>query len=323
MAKRKRLGGPNPDFATSAPESRTAAPIAGVAADAAATAALGEMAAALHDARVEGRMILSLPLDSIDLGYLVRDRLSVRDDAMEALIASIRARGQQVPIEVAELAAGRYGLISGWRRCHALRRLADEDPRFESVKAVLRRPEEASDAYIAMIEENEIRVGLSYYERARIVSKSTLNGVFESEKKALSVLFQSGSRARRSKIGTFLPIVHALDGALRFPEMMTERVGLRLGRALQERPSLGSVMVAALERAAPESAAAEAACLLAELPKKGSNKVKSVDVGVAATLHPCPGIDVTTHPDGRVTLSGAKVDGTLRSRLFDWLKSQG
>lgn len=320
MAKRKRLGGPNLGFVAPVPESRNAAPIAGVAADAATTAALNEMSAALHDARSEGRMILTLPLEAVDLGYLVRDRITAQDEAMEALMASIRARGQQVPIEVAELAPGRYGLISGWRRCHALKRLAQEDPRFGEVRALLRRPEEASDAYLAMVEENEIRVGLSYYERARIVAKSTLNGVFETERDALSVLFQSGSRARRSKIGTFLPIVHALDGALRFPEMLTERVGLRLGRALQEKPALGPVMVKALEKALPESAEAEAACLLGVLPKAEPGKGKS---GVTVTtLHPCPGIDVTTHPDGRMTLSGSKVDGDLRSRLVDWLKSQ-
>jgi hypothetical protein len=324
MAKRKRLSAPNPGFvAPPMPESRMPAPIAGVAADAATTAALDEMADALHSARREGRMILSLPLDSVDLGYLVRDRIAVDDDAMQALMASIRARGQQVPIEVAELGPDRYGLISGWRRCHALQRLAADDPRFATVMAVLRRPEEASDAYLSMVEENEIRVGLSYYERARIVVKSTLNRVFETEKQALNHLFQSGSRARRSKIGTFTAIVHALDGALRFPEAIPERMGLTLGRALRDTPGLAARLRKALVADAPDTAEDEAVCLAAGLKKTDSKKAKTVSERAAVSVQPCAGLTMTTHGNGRVTLSGPQLDTALRAKLLNWLRTQG
>ena len=124
-------------------------------------------------------MVLSLPLADIQLDYLVRDRTLVDDAEMTALMDSLRARGQQTPVEVADLGGGRYGLISGWRRCQALARLAQEtgEDRFGTVLALLRRPEDASDAYLAMVEENEIRVGLSYFERARIVAKAAENGV--------------------------------------------------------------------------------------------------------------------------------------------------
>ena len=50
-----------------------------------------------------------------------------------------------------------------------------------------------------MVEENEIRVGLSYYERARIVAKAVAQGVFETEKQALQRLFHTASRPKRSK----------------------------------------------------------------------------------------------------------------------------
>jgi ParB-like chromosome segregation protein Spo0J len=36
----------------------------------------------------------------------------------------------------------------------------------KTVKAIITAPREVSDAYVAMIEKNEIRVDLSYFERA-------------------------------------------------------------------------------------------------------------------------------------------------------------
>ena len=91
---------------------------------------------------------------------------------------------------------------------------------------MVRRPDSAADAYVAMVEENEIRLGLSQYERARIAALATERGVFPSEKAALLALFASASRAKRSRIRAFLEIYHALDGALRFPAALPERLGL-------------------------------------------------------------------------------------------------
>lgn len=323
MAKRKRLSAANPAFADlPPPDTKPAlvghAPIAGVAADAAASAALDEMADALSAARREGRMIVELPLADIQMDYLVRDRIVEEDEAMLALMASLRERGQQVPVEVAELGPGRYGLISGWRRCQALNRLNRD-----GVKAIIRAPQEASEAYLSMVEENEIRVGLSYYERARIVVKAAGQGVFADERAALAALFHAGSKARRSKIGTFIHIVHALDGALRFPGALGERAGLVLGRALQERPKLGSTLVQALRKADPETAEAELACLQKAMKISESNKAETESKPAVAPVSPCVGVTVKTHPNGSLTLSGKNVDEALRERLLDWLQAQG
>ncbi|WP_212525626.1 ParB/RepB/Spo0J family partition protein [Actibacterium sp. MT2.3-13A] len=350
MAKRKRLTPPNPDYlgAPPAPEAgletkalypmgvapggraRPAPPIADVAAEASATAALNEVTQSLTRAREEGRMVLSLPLEAVQLDYLVRDRIAVDDGEMTTLMESLRARGQQTPIEVAALGGERYGLISGWRRCHALRRLQAEtgDGKYGTVLALLRRPEESSDAYLAMVEENEIRVGLSYYERARIAAKSVEQGVFETEKQALLRLYHAASRAKRSKIRSFLTIVQALDGALRFPEAMGERAGLILSRRLEEEPDLAPRLRAALDRAQPADAAAERACLEAVLTPPAAQK-QSLKAGIetkqplAPVAEPCPGVRVTPHADGRLTLSGPGVTGDLRARLLDWLSRQG
>ena len=112
-----------------------------------------------------------------------------------------------------------YGLISGWRRLQALKALHAEtgEPRFATVQALVRRPETAADAYVTMVEENEIRLGLSHYERARVAALATARGVFPSEDDALRALFATASRPKRSRIRAFLEIFHALDGVPALP----------------------------------------------------------------------------------------------------------
>ena len=114
-----------------------------------------------------------------------------------------------------------------------------------------------------MVEENEIRLGLSHYERARVAALATARGVFPSEKAALLALFATASRPKRSRIRAFLEIYHALDGALRFPAHLPERLGL----ALVERLRAGAArrIAAALARADPATPEAERAALQALL----------------------------------------------------------
>ena len=185
MAKRKRLAPTQPRELDAPLETKSipgfsAPPIASVAGDASATAALEELSETLRRARAEGQMITPIPLSQIDETYLVRDRVVVDDEVMEALKTSLKARGQQTPIELVELGPDRYGLASGWRRLQALRANGAE-----TANAINTALHEAPDAYIAMIEENETRVGLSYFERARIVVKSVEAGIFESHKSYL------------------------------------------------------------------------------------------------------------------------------------------
>jgi ParB family chromosome partitioning protein len=252
------------------------APIARVAAEAAGAAALEEMSEALRRARETGRMVLDLPLGAIAADHLTRDRVPAEDEDMAALRESIRAHGQRAPIEVtaiSEAGSGAgdgagglaYGLLSGWRRLAALKALHAEtgEPRFATVQALLRRPETAAEAYVTMVEENEVRVGLSQYERARVAALATRRGVFASEKEALLALFATASRPKRSRIRAFLEIYHALDGSLRFPAHLPERLGLAVVEAL--RAGRGGEIAAALERADPQTPEAELAAIAAAL----------------------------------------------------------
>ena len=86
MAKRKRLTPANPTYLSDGGgplNTGMRAPIADVASDAAATAALRDVSAAMTEAREAGRMVAQIPLDQIDMTYLVRDRVSQDDAEME------------------------------------------------------------------------------------------------------------------------------------------------------------------------------------------------------------------------------------------------
>lgn len=303
------------------------APIARVAADASAQAALAELSEALTRARSEGRLVVRLALERIEVDHLVRDRIAVDEEELGHLAASLREHGQRTPIEVTELPSGRFGLISGWRRIQALRRLHAEtgEARFAEAQALLRRPETAQDAYIAMVEENEIRLGLSYYERARIAARAVDAGVFASEKQALQRLFAAASRARRSKIGSFLSICRLLDGALGFPAAIPERLGLALARALEARPDEVPELVADLRDNPAATAAAEQARLARFIAGREARPAESAPPApTRREVSPGVFLDVAggfTRPV--LTLSGPGVDPAFRDRLERWLAEGG
>lgn len=323
MAKRKRLDPARMDFIGGTAESKTVTgpPVAQVAGEAAAAAALSELSQMVQSARDEGRLIVMLDCDAIDAGYLTRDRILADAEDLAGLKESIRARGQQTAIEVTDMGGGRYGLISGWRRLTALRALQDEtgQAEFGRVKALITAPESAGAAYLAMVEENEIRVGLSYYERARVVLKAVEAGAFATTKKAALALFANASRARRSKINSFIPVVDALDGALRFPTTIGERLGLALSARITADTGFGTLAASRLAAAAPADATAEQSLL------------KSLLDGRAATKRPAerqalqelaPGIYADTARPGQITLSGPAVDEALLAALSDWLNGR-
>ncbi len=334
MAKRVRLTPPQETFLASAPlenkalsgpfgsVSRSAVPIAQMAGDAATAAALREVSAELQSARAEGRLIQQVPLAAIEMEHLLRDRIHHDDEDMASLRESLRARGQQVPVDLVDLGGGRYGLISGWRRLMAITDLYAEtgEVRFSHIQALLRRPDGSQDAYLAMVEENEIRVALGHYERGRIAAKAAEAGVYPDVQTALRHLFSSASRAKRSKIGSFVTIYRQLDTALRFPAAIPERLGLALAAALEADVSLGPRFVQMLGKAKPQTAAAEQALLARALrPSKTQNTPK----GQSEIM---PGVWLHATGKGalaRYTLSGAGLGPDFETRLADWLCRRG
>lgn len=347
MAKRKRLPPANPNFlgadpvdspASGAPlqpilsPSRPRPPIAQVAGEASTAAALNELTDAMNAARAEGRFIQPLTLGQIDLGHLVRDRLVAEEEDLLALIESLRKRGQQTPIEVVDRgpqASPRYGLISGWRRMAALARLAAEDAAFDRVLALVRVPQNASEAYVAMVEENEIRVGLSYYERARIAVQAVEQGIYVDLKTALNDLFANVSRAKRSKIKSFTTLVDALEGELRFPTTIGERLGLDLAKRLEGDAALGAQLRQCLAASAPQSAESEQRILAAPAATTEARRSKVVEKNADSPVGSTPRasassarVDITHDTAHRtLTLSGPGIDAPFRKALEAWLKA--
>lgn len=322
MAKRKRLTPARLDSApvletkSASPRDPIRPPIADVAHDAASSAALTEVAQELTDARQNGRLIQRLPLDAIVDDHLERDRLlsAIDTDEMASLIDSIRDRGQQTAIEVSALPDGRYGLISGLRRLTALREIAEID----TVLALVRAPDDAADAYQAMVEENEIRTGLSFFERGRIVMRAVDRGVYRADKVALHHLFKSVPRAKRSKINSFVTVARALDGYLRFPTAMTEKLGLAVAKAIAEDSKVIVRLHVALAGSPASDAATEAAIIAKAIADPSEKPKTSKPVRVEMRR----GLYLTEQPGGKIMLDGEFLkDRAAVGRLKDLLKT--
>lgn len=312
------------------PPRSTRAPIAEVSGDAAAQSAFEEVAGELRAARAEGRMVARLPLGSVEAGHLVRDRLAMDEGEMAVLKTSLAQRGQQAPIEVVDLGAGRYGLISGWRRLMALRALqqeeeGEEDTRFSHVQALIRSPEDAAAAYRAMVEENEVRAGLSFYERARIAVKAADEGVHPDAPAAVQALFAAARAPKRSKIVAFTALVTALDDALRFPASIPEKLGLALAAALQADTGARRRLREALRKADPKDPAAERRVLERALKGQGAEPgprrataTRGTASGTPAAEDLAPGLTLEAG-HRRIVLSGAAVDAALAEDLRAWV----
>ncbi len=321
MAKRKRLtpataiGGDRPPAAQ---HRVSGAPIAHVAGSAAAQAALDALATEMHAARTTGRLVQDLPLDAVQEDHMVRDRMVEDPQEMAALKASLASRGQQTPIEVVALENGQYGLISGWRRLHALRGLLDDtqEPRFGTVQALIKPIDSVSDSYVAMVEENEIRVGLSFYERAHLACAAANLGVYESASEAVQALFSNAPAAKRSKIKSFVKLHERLGDVLRFPTAIPEKLGLRLVAALEDDAGFPRRLNKSLQSASPESAEAEREVLEGALSRGGATPTPQADPEEVA-----PGIKVA-HRKGRVVISGPRVTDALQKDLTEWLSTR-
>jgi ParB-like chromosome segregation protein Spo0J len=309
--------------------SSAAAPIAKVSGQSAEAAALRELAEGIEAARREGRMVVDIPLGDIAPSHLLRDRIRLDREELDALKDSIRARGQQVPAEISPLGDDddsalpyRFGLISGWRRLRALSELYDEtdDPRFSTLRALIRPSGDAAESYVAMVEENELRAGLSYYERARLVAEATKQGVFADQSAALRILFANASRAKRSKIASFIDIHEGLGDLLNFPAEIPERLGLALVSRLRHGDR--QRIRAALQKVTVGEAAAELALL--ERLVRPSGTVVSRAKQPAETLRPGLAMQVT-RKDRKltVTLEGAAVDDALAEALRRLLRQLG
>lgn len=254
MAKRRRLTAPDADTLRELDEGFAAKPvdalsmtppIAQVAGEAAALAGMTSVtdratqardaadAEQFRQAKAAGLVAQPIALGEINADFIRRDRLTEDPEMMAELLSSIRASGLRSPIEVAATPEG-FGLISGYRRLKAYQVLAAEDPGFDHIPAYVREADAGQDAYVSMVEENEVRANLTPYERGRIAVLSAGQGVFPSVSDAVDALFASVSKAKRSKVRSFALVHECLGDLLRFPSALTEKAGLQLATALRD-----------------------------------------------------------------------------------------
>jgi ParB family chromosome partitioning protein len=298
MAKRKRLEAPSADALKEieegfARETSTSGPlgpmppIAQIASEAAAgSSPLGAEerlratrdsadAARFRQALEAGLIVQEIRVIDIRAEALSRDRMTFSREELEELKNSIRAHGLRLPIEVFEEPPTHendtvgYAVISGWRRLMAYRELMTETKGtdFLTIKALVRSPATAADAYVAMVEENEIRSDLSHYERGRVAVMATSQGAFVSVEDAVNELFHAGSKAKRSKIRAFAELHEELGDLLNFAPNLSERQGLRLVGAIRSgmAPDLRRALGAGVAQdAASEWAMVEPVVLIAE-----------------------------------------------------------
>ena len=174
-----------------------------------------------------------IPISQIDAQALPRDRTTLDDRPLGELIDSIAVDGLRMPIEVWELSEPRdtqsgpplrYGLIAGFRRLAACRRLAAgaTDGRFAAIPAFLRAPRSVGHAMAQMIGENEMRVQISPWERARILCRAVDEGIFATVDEALAGLFPLADRFKRARLRLMVPVAEALDGLLANPERLSQ-----------------------------------------------------------------------------------------------------
>ena len=189
-----------------------------------------------------------------------------------------------------------------------------------------RSPTARAEAYLAMVEENEIRAGISFYERARLAAEAARLGLYDSPKAAISALFGSASAPKRSKIGSFVRVHEGLGAHLRFPAAIPERVGLALAAALEERPGFAEDLARALAQAAPAEPSQERAVIDRVLQKstslKRGSETKPTKSPPPAPREIAPGLQLETGP-GRLVLSGDQVTEALCREIETWLAARG
>ena len=318
------------------------APIAAVAADTAlnsdvepAQQKLNRLdAEKLRIAEEQGRLIQNIPLDQINASAMIRDRVVIHEAELFELQQSMHLNGLRLPIEVYRTADG-YGLISGYRRLLAARRIADlepDNPACQAIKALIRPPSDAARAFEAMVEENEIRASLSHFERGRIAVLAAKEHAYVNTDEAIQHLFVHASAAKRSKVKSFAEIFECLGDLLTYPEDLTERRGLRLANALRqdgERPIRDALEAAAPYATADEEWAAMAPVIdsLLEEPvvtsARGRPKQKPVRGWGGTTLKLSNGITLLKEIDGNdyvIRIRGLKVDADFLDLLLSDLQ---
>lgn len=203
-----------------------------------------------------------IPIDSIRTDKLTRDRSAARDDEIDELKQSIREIGLSNPIRVEQTDAG-YELIQGWRRLTAYRELAaeSEEGAFDLIPAALvPRGEPLAELYRKMVDENLVRRDISFGEMAQLALSYAKDAGIKTDE-AVSVLYASAAKQKRSYIRSFARVLTRAHGNIRFPEAIPRALGLDIAKVLDGDALLGDDMIAMLRKVPDRDAVSEPAIL--------------------------------------------------------------
>jgi ParB family chromosome partitioning protein len=179
-----------------------------------------------------------IPLAEIEAGALTRDRTGLDQEPLTELQLSIAANGLRQPNEIFPLAAPcdgmAYGLLSGYRRLYAFRNLLEQtrQPRYAQIPAFVRERQDLAKSMAAMVEENEIRAGISPYERGLICVYARDQGAFGSIEQAVDGLFPNATRHKRTRLRDIAHFAAEIGGFFSAPEKLTERQIERITRIM-------------------------------------------------------------------------------------------
>ncbi|MFN3662221.1 ParB/RepB/Spo0J family partition protein [Yoonia sp.] len=181
------------------------------------------------------------------MSKLTRDRYANADPDLVELKESIKSVGLSNPIRVEQTADG-FELIQGYRRLTAFRELAEEtgDTRYTRIPAAMvPRGEPLDTLYRKMVDENLIRKDLSFGEMAQLtLAYARDEGVSSGD--AVSALYASALKQKRTYIRQFARVLEALDGAVRYPEAIPRALGLDLYKVIEAEPERPANITAAL-----------------------------------------------------------------------------
>ena len=193
---------------------------------------------------------------------LTRDRSANVDPEIAELKDSIQAVGLSNPIRVEKTDDG-YELIQGFRRLSAFQQLADEtgDPRYTRIPAAMvPRGEPLVDLYRKMVDENLIRKDLSFGEMAQLaLSYASDENVPVGD--AVSTLYASALKQKRTYIRQFARVLEALEGAIRYPEAMPRALGLDIYKLIASQPERAGELASSLHALPDRDAESEIAVL--------------------------------------------------------------
>lgn len=191
-------------------------------------------------------------------GKLTRDRSENADPELAELKASIQSVGLSNPIRVEQTEAG-YELIQGFRRLSAFRELAEEtgDPRYTRIPAAMvPRGEPIADLYRKMVDENLVRKDLSFGEMATLALSFARDTDVDTGQ-AVSILYASALKQKRSYIRSFARVLEELKGAVKFPEAIPRALGLDVHKLLEADQGRAGEVIAALQALPDRDAATE------------------------------------------------------------------